>query len=192
MNKSVALAAWFTIAASAVAAPAVPTPDPALPAVAASDTQRPFAFDWNPRSGDAWVDQRLDDINRYGVRYRAPFIDEIVRYYDAPRALVSDLIVRQGWAPGDVYYACAVARIVASPCRAVAEAWSRDHEAGWREVAQTIGIAPGSDAFHRLKQGFVATYDRWARPIPLDAELQGDFPDRSPNGAKRSLDSSTH
>ncbi|MEP6634518.1 MAG: hypothetical protein ABJA62_09945 [Luteimonas sp.] len=152
---------------------------------AASDSQNLYAFDWNPRSGDAWVDQRLDDINHYGGRYRAPFIDEIVRYYDAPRDLVSDLIVNQHWAPGDVYYACAIGRVVGSPCRAVADAWSRDHGLGWGAVAQTLGVAPGSDAFHRLKQGFVATYRRWARPILLDDELQRDFPNRSSDDAKR-------
>ena len=80
-----------------------------------------FAFDWNPRSGDAWVDTWLGDMNRYGSRYRDPFIDEMVRYHGAPRDLVIDLLVNRRWAPGDVYYACAIAQVINRPCRYVAD-----------------------------------------------------------------------
>ncbi|HWS78890.1 MAG TPA: hypothetical protein VN205_11015, partial [Thermomonas sp.] len=43
-----------------------------------------FSLNWNPRSGDVWVDTQLADMNRYGSRYRDPFIDEMVRYHGAP------------------------------------------------------------------------------------------------------------
>lgn len=149
----------------------------ATASVAAQD----FTFGWNPRSGDVWVDQRLGDINQYGTRYREPFIDEMTRYYGAPRDLVSDLIVRQRWAPGDVYYACAIAQQLGRPCRSVVDEWNRDHGQGWGVMAQRMGIKPGSAEFHRLKKGFVPTYDRWSRPITLDADLRRQFPDRDRN-----------
>jgi hypothetical protein len=137
-----------------------------------------FAFDWNPRSGDAWVDAALGDINAYGERYRDPFIDEMARYHGAPRDLVADLLVERHWAPGDVYMACGIATILDRPCREVVGEWDRDHGEGWGAVAKRLGIKPGSAEFHRLKKGFVPTYDRWARPIRLDAQLQRDFPGR--------------
>lgn len=149
--------------------------------VAAQD----FTFGWNPRSGDVWVDQRLGDINQYGTRYREPFIDEMTRYYGAPRDLVSDLIVRQRWAPGDVYYACSIAQVIGRPCRYVVDEWNRDHRQGWGVMAQRMGIKPGSAQFHRLKKGFVPTYDRWSRPIVLDADLRREFPDRGRNNDGR-------
>ena len=62
--------------------------------VAAQD----FAFGWNPRSGDVWVDTYLNDINDYGYRYREPFVDELVRYHDAPRDLVTELLIDRRWA----------------------------------------------------------------------------------------------
>ncbi|MDQ3159548.1 MAG: hypothetical protein M3Q51_00830, partial [Pseudomonadota bacterium] len=68
-----------------------------------------LSLNWNPRSGDVWVDTQLTDMNRYGSRYRDPFIDEMVRYHDAPRNLVTDLLINRRWAPGDVYYACTLA-----------------------------------------------------------------------------------
>lgn len=136
-----------------------------------------FAWTFDPRSGDAWVDAQLADVNAYGTRWPAPFADELVRYQGAPRDLV-DALLRQRWAPGDIYFACALAQASGRPCRAVAEEWSQHHDEGWGALAQRLGIAPGSPAFHQLKRGFVPSYDRWGRPIQLDATLCSDFPER--------------
>lgn len=138
-----------------------------------------FSLNWNPRSGDVWVDTWLGDINRYGSRYQQSFIDEMVRYHGAPRDLVSDLLLQRNWPPGDIYYACAIAQILGRPCRYVVEEWQRSHGQGWGVVAQQLGIKPGSPEFHRLKRGFVATYDRWARPIVIDEDLYREFPRRA-------------
>ncbi len=135
-----------------------------------------FTISWNPRSGDVWVDAWLGDMNRYGTRYRDPFIDEMVRYHGAPRDLVTDLLVTRRWAPGDVYYACTIAQVIGRPCRYVVDEWERNHGQGWGVVAKRLGIKPGSDKFHSLKKGFVPTYDRWSRPIVLDAELERAYP----------------
>ncbi|MGO1072073.1 hypothetical protein [Lysobacter sp. CA199] len=133
---------------------------------------------WDPRSGDGWVDAWLGDISRYGSRYREPFVDEMVRYYGAPRELVGDLLDRRRWTPGDVYYACALAQVLGRPCRYVVDEWDRDPAEGWGAVAQRLGVKPGSAEFHKLKRGFVPTYDRWGRPIVIDGELRRDFPNR--------------
>ena len=137
-----------------------------------------YSFGWNPRTGDAWVDTWLGDMNRYGARYRDPFVDEMVRYHGAPRDLVTDLLVSRHWAPGDIYFACSLASILGRPCRYVADIWERDHDQGWGAVAKSLGIKPGSPEFHRLKKGFVPSYDRWGRPITLDSQLERDFPGR--------------
>lgn len=148
-----------------------------------------FVFSWNPRTGDIWVDNQLNDINQYGYRYREPFIDEMTRYYGAPRDLVYDLVVNQRWAPGDVYYACALAQTIGRPCAHVVEEWRRSNGQGWGVVAKRLGIKPGSAEFHRLKKGFVPTYDRWGRPIVIDRDLVVDFPDRGkgPKGTHASF-----
>lgn len=131
-----------------------------------------FTFGWNPRSGDVWVDTQLTDINRYGMRYREPFVDELVRYRGAPRDLVVDLLARN-WAPGDIYYACTIAQILGRPCRYVVEEYERNHGEGWGALAKRLGVKPGSPEFHRLKQGFVPTYQRWGRPIRIDDADRG-------------------
>ena len=150
----------------------------ALAAASGGVAAQDFVFGFNPRSGDVWVDTQLRDMNNYGYRYREPFIDEMVRYHGAPRDLVRDLLVNERWAPGDIYYACSIASIIGRPCRYVVDEWERDHGQGWGAMAKRMGIKPGSAEFHRLKQGFVPTYDRWARPITLDDDLRRAFPDR--------------
>lgn len=150
----------------------------ALAAASGGVAAQDFSLNWNPRSGDVWVDTQLRDMNTYGTRYREPFIDEMVRYHDAPRDLVRDLLVNQRWAPGDVYYACSIASIIGRPCRDVVNEWERDNGQGWGVIAKRMGIKPGSAEFHRLKKGFVPTYDRWARPINLDDDLHRAYPDR--------------
>jgi hypothetical protein len=156
----------------------------ALSTAAGGVAAQDFVFGWNPRTGDLWVDNTLNDINQYGYRYREPFVDEMTRYYGAPRDLVTDLLINQRWAPGDVYYACAIAQVIGQPCRYVVDQWQQDHGQGWGVLAQRLGIKPGSAEFHRLKKGFVPSYDRWARPIRIDDSLRVDFPDRGrgPNG----------
>ncbi len=122
------------------------------------------AFAWNPRSGDAWIDAQLADINAYGSRYRGAFVDELARYHAAPRALVTELVDQRNWAPGDVYYACALAQVLGRPCRTLVEAWGQSHEQGWAAVAAQAGIASRPDAIQRLKQDIAASYARWGRP----------------------------
>ena len=149
-----------------------------------SASAQDYTFGWNPRSGDVWVDTWLADMNRYGARYRDPFVDEMVRYYGAPRDLVNELLGERRWAPGDVYFACSVASALGRPCRYVADMWERDHALGWGEVAKNLGIKPGSAEFHRLKKGFVPSYDRWGRSITIDADLARDYPGRPRESAK--------
>ena len=140
------------------------------------------AFAWNPRSGDAWIDAQLADINAYGSRYRGAFVDELARYHAAPRALVTELVDERNWAPGDVYYACALAQVLGRPCRALVEAWGQSHGLGWAAVAAQAGIASRPDATQRLKQDIAASYARWGRPA---AEVPAPVDEGGHDGAKQ-------
>ena len=164
----------------------------ALAAGSGGVTAQDFALGWNPRSGDPWVDAWLGDMNRYALRYRDPFIDELARYHGAPRDLVAELLDARRWAPADVYLACTIAQVIGQSCRQVADDWERDHAQGWGAVARRLGITPGSAEFHRLKNGLVPTYDRWARPIALDAELERVYPDRGNSTARPAATPAEH
>ena len=144
-----------------------------LPGIAGAQAPAAAA---TPRSGDAWVDGVLGDISRYAARYPDAFADELVRYDSAPRALVDALLADPRWTPGDIYFACALGEVAGQPCRAVAQRWQHDHAQGWIAIAQDFGVAPDSAAYHRLKRGIVLSYQRWARPLQVDASLHAEFP----------------
>lgn len=122
-------------------------------------------------TGDDWVDARLPDIDVYAQRYRAAFVDELARYHGTPRAFSERLLDRHAWPAGEVYYACALAAVAGRPCSDVVARRAVARDADWRIVAEQLGIAPGSPQAARLKRGIVASYARWGRPLPLDAEL---------------------
>jgi hypothetical protein len=55
------------------------------------------------------------------------------------------------WAPGDIYFACAIAYQLGRPCLEIINIYERDHGQGWGVIAKRLGIKPGSPAFHALK-----------------------------------------
>jgi hypothetical protein len=120
-----------------------------------------------PRSGDARIDRHLADINEYASRYPASFVDEMARYYTVPRPYVEAMLQQPDWTAGDIYMACALARVAGQPCRAVVREWSRDHSDGWKSVAERLDVKPGSSQYRRLRKGIDETYARWARPAPV-------------------------
>ncbi|GAB2663168.1 hypothetical protein [Arenimonas aestuarii] len=115
---------------------------------------------FSPRTGDVWVDTRLGDINNYGRGNPVGFIDDVVLVFGAPRPLVRDLYYDRGWAPGDIYYACALAQQLGRPCLEVVNYYDSNRGQGWGVVAQRLGIKPGSSAFHALKGRVGKGHDR--------------------------------
>lgn len=120
---------------------------------------------YQPQSGDAWLDRQLADVNLYAARYPQSFADEMARYYSVPRDYVEAMLQQPSWEAGDILMACALARIVAQPCRAVVREWSRDHAEGWAGVAKRLQVKPGSAQYRKLRRDIEATYSRWARPL---------------------------
>ncbi|KAA2283971.1 hypothetical protein [Arenimonas fontis] len=110
-----------------------------------------FVFGFSPRTGDAFVDAQLGDINVFAAGNTDGFIDEVVVGFGAPRYLVREYYYDRRWAPGDIYYACAIAYHLGRPCLDILRIYERDHAQGWGVIAQRLGIKPGSPAFHALK-----------------------------------------
>ena len=131
-------------------------------------------------TGDVWVDAALDDIDDYAARHRDAFVDELVRYQASPRELAEEALTA-GTSPGDLYFACAMAQALARPCREVLDARRGDAAAGWAGIARRVDAQQAGNALARVKRGIVASYDRWARPIKLDASLRRALPKRKPD-----------
>lgn len=147
---------------------------------------------YNVRTGDVWVDSRLGEINDYGTRYRDPFINELSSNYGAPRPYVNELLTVRRWAPADVYYACAIAHALHRPCAEIVREYDRHPGQGWGVLAKRMGIKPGSKAFHELKRGTVATYDRWGYPVVIDRNVHVDWSKHGPDHGKAKQHSMEH
>lgn len=110
-----------------------------------------YAFGFSPRTGDVWMDAQLGDMNVYARGDRNGFIDDVVVNFGAPRYVVTQYVVDRRWAPGDVYYACALAHQLRIPCLNVLRDYDKNHGQGWGVIAKRMGIKPGSAQFHALK-----------------------------------------
>lgn len=118
-----------------------------------------------PRTGNAWIDRHLADINVYAARYPQSFLDEVARYYGVSRAYAESLVQQPAWEPADVLMACALAKTLSQPCRAVVREWSRDHSEGWAGVAKRMQDKPDSKQNRVIREQIEASYLRWARPL---------------------------
>lgn len=116
-------------------------------------------------TGDAWIDARLQDMDGYAARWRDAFVDEIVRYLEAPRPLVEEALAEAGMRPGDVFYACALARASGRSCRSLVDAWAQDASGGWPGVAARLELGADAKLNARIREDIVASYRRWDRPI---------------------------
>lgn len=110
-----------------------------------------ISLNYSPRTGDVWLDARLGEINTYGRGNPDYFYDDMYSNYGAPRDYVRELYVDRRWAPGDIYYACALANLLNRPCREIVREYDRNPGQGWGALAQRMGIKPGSAEFHALK-----------------------------------------
>jgi hypothetical protein len=117
-------------------------------------------------TGDKAIDARLLDMDTYARTYPEAFVDEIGRYLDVPRGYASALLNQQGWPAGDIWYACALGKVIGQPCRAVVRARVRTAEGGWSEVAQSLDVSLDRRQRQSLRDLSERSYRHWARPLP--------------------------
>ena len=118
-----------------------------------------------PQTGNAWIDVHLVDMDAYAARYRDAFVDEIVRYHEAPRALVEEALADEAVGSGNAYFACSLAQAIGRPCRTVIDAWRTDASGGWQGVAERLGVTQIAGIHRRIRGDISESYVRWARPL---------------------------
>lgn len=119
--------------------------------LAASAYADEYAFGFNPRTGDVWMDVQLREMNVYTRDNNEDFINDVATGFSVPRPLVREYVMERRWAPGDVYYACALAYQVRKPCLETLRDYDRNNGQGWGAIARRMGIKPGSAEFQNLK-----------------------------------------
>ena len=132
---------------------------------------------YNPRTGDVSVDSQLGYMNDYGRNNRDYFVNDVVTTYGAPRYLVNDLLTTRRWAPGDVYYASALAYQTRRPFGDVVKMYEQDRGQGWGVIAQRMGIKPGSAEFHALKGNVGKSSGRYKSHPGKGNQAEGGYDD---------------
>ena len=161
--RAVRLSAAVIACLLAGAATGARAQDAAAPARNAAADAAAIPAPWQPRTGSDWIDAHLHDMDAYAARYRDAFVDEIVRYHEAPRALVDEALADPVLHPGDVYYACALAGAIGRSCRTVLDARRLDPSEGWDAVAARLEVAAGIE--RRIRGDIAESYVRWGRPL---------------------------
>jgi len=124
-------------------------------------------------TGDAWIDGRLADIDRYARAYPESFAAEVERYAGASRAYVRGLLAQPGWNPGDAWYACFLARALDTDCRSVVRARARLGRAGsWAQATSALRGEDKPDPYPALRLALADSYRRWDRSLQPDAALR--------------------
>jgi hypothetical protein len=112
-----------------------------------------YAIGFNPRTGDAWFDARLGEINVAASGNLDGFIDEVVVSTRAPRVWVETLVVERRYPPADVYMLAESAYRGGVSFDTALTVYEQHRGEGWGAMAKRLGIKPGSAEFHAMKQG---------------------------------------
>jgi len=158
--------------AACTAAPALAQQAAAPANPAAITVEAPYT------TGDAWIDRQLADIDAYARRYPASFLDELERHLAVRRRYAEEVLAAQGWRAGDLYFACAWAQAARLSCRELVRAYSRSPVRDWQAALKTLPVPPANANYRQVRHAIVASYDRWDRPIELDARLREQLGDR--------------
>lgn len=103
-------------------------------------------------TGDAQLDMDLKALNEKCQADLTDFSDRMNRYYGVPKEKTDWLLNKVGMSPGDAYMAAKVSRISKRPIEEVVEEYDKNRGKGWGVIAKNLGIQPGSEEFHALKE----------------------------------------
>nr|WP_320048563.1 hypothetical protein [uncultured Desulfuromonas sp.] len=100
----------------------------------------------------------MSDVN---VRARADLRDFSVRLSSRFAVPVPDVdgLLRRVSAPADAFMCLQLSHMSRVPLEQVMERYRQRHDKGWGQLAQELGIKPGSAEFHRIRQGEFVLYD---------------------------------
>ena len=106
-----------------------------------------------PKTGDVEFDASLSDLNIEAAGNLSGFLSRLSISYNIPEKTLEPLIIEKEMTPADVYMTAAIADITEIPVEKVVEEFNKNQGQGWGVIAKRLGIKPGSEEFHLLKQG---------------------------------------
>lgn len=107
-----------------------------------------FAQDY--KSGDVEIDASLKIVNTEANKDLNAFKSDLVKTFSVTMPKV-ELCFKAGMNAGDAYIAFELSNLSRRPIEEVIKSYKTNKTKGWGVIAKELGIKPGSDAFHKLK-----------------------------------------
>lgn len=111
----------------------------------------------------------IDDFNQQAARDMDAFKDKVAERFAAKREQV-EAVIKEMKTPSDTYMAFKLSEMADKPVTDVAQTYSKGKAKGWGALAKSMGIKPGSQEFHQLKQ----THDLDKKGLSDDIEADED------------------
>ncbi len=109
-----------------------------------------------PQTGDIEFDAVLGDLNIEASANLAGFLNHLSVSYNVPEEELEPLITEEDMEPADVYMAVVIADLTETPIEDIITEYQAGEGQGWGVIAKRLGIKPGSQEFHQLKQGLLS------------------------------------
>ena len=107
-------------------------------------------FSIKAKSGDVELDASLDDINIKAKADIKLFKKDLSVEFNIGEDKIDNMLAIQ-MSPADIYMTAQVANLVKKDPEVVQDAYVKNKEKGWGQIAKEMGIKPGSAEFHALK-----------------------------------------
>ena len=105
------------------------------------------------KTGDVELEGDLNKINAKAKIDFGKFKVEMAGTYNIEERKLEHMHVGMEMEPAEIYIALEVAKISKRPIDDVLAAYEKHKDKGWGFIAKQLGIKPGSDEFHALKNG---------------------------------------
>lgn len=103
------------------------------------------------KSGSFQIDGDLNQINVSANADFGKFKADMSAGYNISENKIDYYHAELNMAPSDIYFALEMSKVCRRPVEDVVEVYKVKQSRGWGEIAKELGIKPGSDEFHALK-----------------------------------------
>lgn len=117
-------------------------------------------FSLTATTGDDDFDLNLRNINVEAQQSLPAYYSSMRLSFGASSADVDRLLYHHGLSPADAFMAFRISIIIGKPIDHVVVYFHKHKAHGWGAVAKSLGIKPGSPAFHQLKQGSMVVVEK--------------------------------
>ena len=118
------------------------------------------SFSLGLSTGDSDFDLTLRNINIEAQQSLPSYYASMRYHYGTSSEVIDGLLYRHMLSPADAFMVIRLSFLIGQPIDFVVVRYAKHRGKGWGAVAKSLGIRPGSPAFHQLKQGGVLVLDR--------------------------------